>query len=129
MYYSIVRNPASPLAIADEVYSHLQPELHCRSCPISCRATWSCNPPRILPMWGVTTQVSVPKSSTACSTALKKKPYTCGSDPSLLIILVLLFHTALALDKFLTTVGQLSSTTNITRPRYRKEVTISRGIP
>ena len=80
-------------------------------------------------MRGVTTQVYEPKINTACTTALKKNPGNCGSDPSLMSILVVLFHTALAQDKLLTTAGQLSSAADITRPRYQKEVTITRGSP
>ena len=44
-------------------------------------------------------------------------------------IIVILFHTALTHDKFLTTSGQLLSATEINLPRYQKEVTISRGRP
>ena len=80
-------------------------------------------------MRGVTTQVSEPKSNTACTTALKKNPDTCRSAPSLLMILVILLHTVLAHDKFLATSGQFLSAAEITRPRYQKEVTISSGIP
>ena len=77
----------------------------------------------------MTTQVSDPNISTACTTALKKKPDTRGTAPSLLRIRVILFHTRLAHYKFLTTSGQSSSATNIIRPRYLKEFTISRGRP
>ena len=80
-----------------------------------------------LPMRGVATQVSDTNSNTACTTALKKNPDTCGSAPSLLRILVILFHTSLACEKFLTTAGQLSSAAKITRPRYQEEVSISRA--
>ena len=80
-------------------------------------------------MRGVTTQVSKTKSNTAYTTDLKKNLGTRGSAPSLMMILVIFFHTAHTRDKFLTTAGQLSSNANITRPRYQKEVTISRGIP
>ena len=38
-------------------------------------------------------------------------------------------QTALARDKFFTTVGQALYASEITRPRYLKEVTISRGHP
>ena len=68
-------------------------------------------PPRDLTMRGVTTQVSDPKINTACTTALNKNPYTRGSAPSLLRIIVILFHTALSQDKFLTTYGQSLSPT------------------
>ena len=57
-------------------------------------------------MRGVNTQVSEPKRNTACTTALNINPDTRGSAPYLLIILVILFHTALTHDKFLTTSGQ-----------------------
>ena len=67
------------------------------------------------------------KSNTSCTTALNKNPDTRISALSLLRILVILFHTALARDKFLTIAGQLLSDAKITRPRYQKEVTISRG--
>ena len=60
---------------------------------------------------------------------LEKNPDTCGSAPSLLRIVFILSHTALDLDKFLTTADQSSSATKITLPRYWKEVTISRGHP
>ena len=50
-------------------------------------------------MQGVTTQVSAPNSIAAWSTVLKKNPDTRGSAPSLLRILVILFHTSLSLKK------------------------------
>ena len=80
-------------------------------------------------MQGVTTQVSKLQINTACTRALKNNLDTRGSAPSLLRILVILFHTALTRDKFLTTSGQSSSAADITCPRYRKEVTIYRGQP
>ena len=80
-------------------------------------------------MWGVTTQVSEPNISTACITALKKKTDTQGVAPSLMRIRDILLQTFLAWAKFLTTAGQLLSVSDITRPRYFKEVTISRGRP
>ena len=80
-------------------------------------------------MWGLTTHVSNQKSSTAWTTALKKKPETRGAAPSLLRMRVILLQTDLARDKFLTTSGQSSSAANITCPRYLKEVTISRESP
>ena len=105
MYSCIVWNPASSLAAAAEVYSRFLSVLCRGSRPISRRATWSWNPPRTLPMRGVATQVSEPKSNTACTTDLKKNPDTRGSAPYLLRIQVIIFHTALARDKFLTTAG------------------------
>ena len=56
----------------------------------------------------VTTQVSEPKRNTAYTTALKKNLYTRVSPPSILRNLVILFHTYLTRDKFLTTVGHSS---------------------
>ena len=78
-------------------------------------------------MQEVTTQVSALKSNTACTTALKKNPDTRGSAPSLMRIFVILFHTALALEKFRTKAGQSLSAAKITHPRYNKEGTIYRG--
>ena len=86
-------------------------------------------PPRTLPIQGVTTHVSNPKINTNCTMDYKNKPDTHDPHPYLLRILVILFHIALVRDKFLTTSGQLSSATKITLPRYRKEVTISMGLP
>ena len=60
---------------------------------------------------------------------LKNKPDTRGATPSLLRMRTILLQTVLAWDKFLTNSGQLLSAANITRPRYLKEVTISRGSP
>ena len=80
-------------------------------------------------MQGVTTQVSAPKSSTTYITALKNKPDTRGVAPSLMSTRKILLHTVFAQAKFLTTDGQSSSVSKITRPRYLKEVTISRGRP
>ena len=80
-------------------------------------------------MRGVTTQVYKPYSNNSRNTYLKKYPYTRGSAPPLLRIIVILFHTALARYKLLTTSGQSYSPAKITRPRYRKEVTIYRGHP
>ena len=81
MYSSIVWNPASSLAVADEVYHHLMSVLRHRSRPVICRATWSWNPPRALPMQGVTNQVSEQKSNTACTTAFKKKRTPVAPPP------------------------------------------------
>ena len=52
-----------------------------------------------------------------------------ATPPSLLMIRVILLQTNLAWDKLFTTAGHLSSAAKITRPRYLKEVTISRGRP
>ena len=78
-------------------------------------------------MRGVANQVSVPKISTDWTTNLKKNPDTRGATPSLLKIRVNLCHTTRASDRFLTTAGQSPLATEITRPKYLKEVTISRG--
>ena len=129
MYYSIIWNPASSFAVSAKVYYHFLSVFCCRICLVSRCATWSWKPPRTLPMRGVTTQVSDPNSSTACTTDLRKNTDTRGSALYLLMILVIIFHTALSRDKFLTTAGQSSSASKITRPRHRKEVTISRGCP
>ena len=80
-----------------------------------------------MPIQGLTTQVSTPKSSTACIMALKKKPYTRGVAPSLMSIRKILLHIVFARSKFLTTAGHSSSVADIIRPRYLKEVIISRG--
>ena len=80
-------------------------------------------------MWGVTTQVSAPKSSTDWTIDLDKNPDTRGAAPSLMNIFFSLLHTSRALSRFLTTSGQSSSAAEITRPNYFKEVTISRGRP
>ena len=77
----------------------------------------------------ITTHVFMPKSSTAYTTVLKKNTDTRSSAPSLLRIIFILFHTSLALDKFLTTDVQYLFAAKITLPRYRKEVPISRGSP
>ena len=129
MYSSIVWNPASYRVIAAEVYVQFPSGFRRVSRPVRHLSTWSRKPPRVLPIRGVTTKVSDPKSNTACTTALNNKTDTCGSAPSLLRILVILFHTTLSQDKFLTTVSQSLSAAEITRPRYWKEVTISRGRP
>ena len=80
-------------------------------------------------MRGVTTHVSVPKSSTDWTTNLKKNLDTRSAASSLLIILVNLRHNACAFARFMTTANQLSSAADITCPKYLKEVTISRGCP
>ena len=80
-------------------------------------------------MQGVTTQVSAPKSITYWTKDLKKNSDTCGATPSLLRIRIILCHTTRAIARFLTTTVQSSSATEITRPKYLKEVTISRGRP
>ena len=80
-------------------------------------------------MWGVTTQVSAPKSSTACITDLKKKPDTLGVAPSLLMMCDILLHTVFSQANFLSTAGHFSSVSDITRLSYLKEVTISRERP
>ena len=59
-------------------------------------------------MRGVTTQVSDPKSSTACTISLKKKPDTRGAAPYVLRMRVILLQTALSRYKFFATAGQPS---------------------
>ena len=81
-------------------------------------------------MRGVTTRVYTKKISTDWSTALKKNPDTrAPPPPSLLRIIVNLYHTARTFARFLTTSGQSLSAAEITRPNYLKEVNISRGRP
>ena len=80
-------------------------------------------------MQGVTTQVSDLNSSTACTMALKKKRDTHKDSPSLLRMHAIFLHTDLVRDKFLTTANQSLYADYITRPRYLKEVIISRGRP
>ena len=82
-----------------------------------------------LPMRGMTTKVSSPKSSTVWITALKNNPDTIGVAPSLLRMRNILIQTFFNRAKFLTTAGQSYYVTEITRPSYFKEVTISRGSP
>ena len=129
MYVSILSNPASALATSTEVYSYFLYDRCRRSRPVNSCATWSWKPPRTRPMQGVTTHVSAPNISTDLTTALNKKLDTCGLDPSLIRILVILLHTDLSFVILWTTAGQLSSAAKITLHRYLKEVTISRGIP
>ena len=80
-------------------------------------------------MWGVTNPVSAPKSNPYWTTDLKKNLDTRSLAPSLLRILIIRIHTAHDFPRFKITVSQLSSAAEITPPRYRKEVTISRGRP
>ena len=80
-------------------------------------------------MQGVTTQVYAPKISTKGTTSLKKNLDNRGPAPSLLRICVSLRHTTSALASFLTAAGHSSSATEITRPKYLKQVSISRGRP
>ena len=101
-------------------------QVFARSRPVSRLETWAWKPPRALPTRGLTTQVFYLKSNTAYIMALKNNPDTCSSAPSLLRIIVIIFQTSLACDKFLTTAGQSSSDAEITHPRYQNEATISR---
>ena len=78
-------------------------------------------------MRGATTQVSNPKISTACKTALKQNLDTSCAAPSLLRMCNTLLQNFLARNRFFTNYGQSSSAAEITRPRYLKEVTISWG--
>ena len=80
-------------------------------------------------MRGLTTHVSAPNISTNSTASLNKNMYTHGADPYLLIIRIILHHTTCALARFLTTTDQSSSATEITRPNYLKEFTISRLHP
>ena len=129
MYSPITSNPTSSLAAAAEVYSHFTSVRLGGSLPLKRRATWSLNPPRTWPIRGVTTQVSAPKISTNWTTNLKKNQDTRSAALSLLRIIFNLCHTTRALVRFLTTTGQSFSAADITRPKYLKQVTISRGSP
>ena len=62
LYISIVSKPASDLASSSEVYSHFFSTRRYGSCPVSHRATWSCKPLMIRPLWGMTTHISAPRS-------------------------------------------------------------------
>ena len=77
----------------------------------------------------MTAQVSKPNRNIDSTTNLKKNPDTRGPSHSLLWVLVILFHTALYKENFLTTTHQSLSSDMITRARYWKEFTISRGHP
>ena len=129
MYSSISSNPTSFLAAAVEVYSHFPYDRRCGSPSDKHHTTWSYNPPRTRPIWGVTTNISLPKSSNNWNTALRKNRYTRDANPSLLRILVNLRHTVCAFSRFLTTAGQFSPTTEITLHKYLNEVTSSRVNP
>ena len=80
-------------------------------------------------MQGVTKQVSTLKISTACITVLKINPDTRGVAPSLLRMRGILLHTVFDRERLIITTVQCSSVAEITRPRYLKEVIISRGHP
>ena len=129
MYSSIASNTASSLAAAAKVYYHFPYVRRRGSLPANCCTTWSWNPPRTRPMKGVTTHVSVPKSSTTWNTALNKNLDTCGAAPSPLRTLVNLCHTSREFARFLTNPGQSSSAAEIIHPKYLKEVTMSRERP
>ena len=80
-------------------------------------------------MRGVSTHVSDPNISTACTTALKKIPGTlelASFHPITLVSRAQIFR---ALLRFPTTADQLSSAAIKTRPVYLEEVTVSRGLP
>ena len=68
----------------------------------------------------VTTHVSAPNISTDWTTALKKNLDTRGYTPSLLMIIGILLHTALAFARFRTTAIQSSSASESTLSRYLK---------
>ena len=57
-YYSIIKKPAASLAATAEVYLYILYVVLRRSFPVRRLATWIWTPPRALPLWGVTTQVS-----------------------------------------------------------------------
>ena len=82
MYSSIVCNPASSLAAATKFYYRFPSVFCCGSSSVIRRATWSWNPPRSLPIQGVTVQVSEPKIDTACTMALKKIQTPAALPPS-----------------------------------------------
>ena len=105
-YSSIVKNPAASLTAAAKVYLHVLSVVLHGICPVSCLTIWVWNPPKVLPMRGVTTQVSAPKISTAWTTALKNNPDTQGVAPYLLRMREILLQTFFSRAKFLTTAGQ-----------------------
>ena len=126
---SIVSNPASALYASAKVFYHLLLRL-CHGILFAIRlSTWYWNHIIYRNMWGVTTQDSVYKSNTYWTTDLKKNPETRGISPSLISTLDILCHTVRAFTIFWNTVGQSTSSTDSTLPRYLKYVTISRGSP
>ena len=125
---TLCRNLASALAASYKVFSHLPFRLCHESLPVSCLATWYCNPLWSQAMWGVTTQDSASKSNTNWMMDLKKNPETRGLAPSLLSIFDILYNTVRAFTRLRTTVDQSSSATNSTLPSYLKDVTILRRI-
>ena len=58
---------------------------------------------------------------------LRKNPDTRGAPPSLLRMFVNLCHNTRTFARFLNTAGKSFSIAEITRPKYLKDVTISRG--
>ena len=79
-------------------------------------------------MQGVTTHVSDPKSSTACTTALKNIPNYLGFAPYLTKILDRHAHIFFDISRFPTTAGQLLSEAIIIRPKHLKYVADSSGL-
>ena len=79
-------------------------------------------------MWGFITHFSSPKSSTACTTALKKNPNTLGFAPSLTKILDRRAQLFLAFRRFPTTTRKLSSESDMIRLKYLKGVIDSNGL-
>ena len=75
------QEPRLLLAVATEVYLHFLYRILRGIRPVSRLTNWVWNPPRALPMHGVTTQVSDPKRSTVCTTDLKNNPDTRGAAP------------------------------------------------
>ena len=69
-------------------------------------------------IFGFTTHVSAPNSSTFCTTALKNYPEIRGVAPSLLKIPCILPQLFRVFSKFPTTAGQSSSPAVITLPMY-----------
>ena len=98
--------PVSAIAASTKVYSLFPSRLRRGRCPVSRRATWSCNPPQDPSHTGATTHVSAPKRNTDWTTALKKNPYTHGLTPSLLIILNIIGQTVYTFSRFWTNAGQ-----------------------
>ena len=80
-------------------------------------------------MQWVNTQVSATNISTTYITSLRNNTDTGGVATFPLRMSDILLHTVFARYKLLTTAGQSLSVAKITRPRYFKEVTISRGHP
>ena len=129
IYTPISSNPTIVSATPMSRYTHVPSRWRLGPMPAIRRAAWWWNSARVFPYQGVSTHVSDPKRSTACTTSTLKNPAVLLSPSPLPKIFFSCPHFPCSLRRFCYTAGQSSSVEEIVRPKYLNKETVVSGAP